>query len=552
MKNIQLNGPKKIHSDKDVTIFRDKNGHEIRVAHAALSPKMLKELHALPVHGKEPKKMAGGGDPVDDDSDVDDQTQPDPSVAQESQPQAQSNSPLDVEPIQPGEDNGTETQAAQDQEDQVDSSQAIPAPAASNQPAQAPQSPTAAMVSNPLDANTLATQFNQDYAQLKQDVGTGAIKPMTMADIWSKTADGQPRGTLSKIGLLFSMLAGGMGSGLTHQPNLIMQSMQKEIDNDLAAQQNTKTNQFNAFTAATQHVQALSGLNLQQMQAKYQQALTANQPIEAKKLQSEIAVNKANQQLIATNKSKQALVLSVLQHTLGQTNNMPPGPMKQNAMAAHQMLSQASDAHIAQQNQQTAQQIENNWKQNNMALSMVEPGLAQWQAERHLPGQTQYASTPIAPQDRSKMSSMDALDSQIDALQGFIKQHPAGELSPAALQKGQQMAAEIIPLYSSSLGGDLSQGRTEWLNKQINENPAGLFQQIAGSPARIQEIKDANDRRRQALMGQYYVPGGYSKGEPAQGSSANQGASNEIERLDPKSGRVAVYDSKTKKPLRWK
>jgi len=53
MFKFNLSNFKKLKSDKDTTVLRHKDGHEIRIAHSALSPKVRAELHALP--------MADGG-----------------------------------------------------------------------------------------------------------------------------------------------------------------------------------------------------------------------------------------------------------------------------------------------------------------------------------------------------------------------------------------------------------------------------------------------------------------------------------------------------------
>ena len=52
-------------------------------------------------------------------------------------------------------------------------------------------------------------------------------------------------GTLGKIGTAFGLMLGGIGSGLTHQPNAALQVMQNEIDNDLKAQELSSANKQN-------------------------------------------------------------------------------------------------------------------------------------------------------------------------------------------------------------------------------------------------------------------------------------------------------------------
>lgn len=61
MKGIDLSKFKKVSSDAHVTTLRHPDGHEFRVAHKVLSPKLKKDLHALP--------FADGGEAVHDATD---------------------------------------------------------------------------------------------------------------------------------------------------------------------------------------------------------------------------------------------------------------------------------------------------------------------------------------------------------------------------------------------------------------------------------------------------------------------------------------------------
>lgn len=56
---------KKVSSDKHSTVLKHPDGHEIRVAHAALSPRHKSMLASLPSIEKAPEKMADGGEVAD-------------------------------------------------------------------------------------------------------------------------------------------------------------------------------------------------------------------------------------------------------------------------------------------------------------------------------------------------------------------------------------------------------------------------------------------------------------------------------------------------------
>src|SRR5271169_1889359 len=74
MKGLDLRRLNKVSSDENTTIFKHDMGHELKIAHAGLSPKMLKEVQNLPVKGMQPKKMANAGDPLPEPSPQPDQT----------------------------------------------------------------------------------------------------------------------------------------------------------------------------------------------------------------------------------------------------------------------------------------------------------------------------------------------------------------------------------------------------------------------------------------------------------------------------------------------
>jgi hypothetical protein len=56
---VKSTGWKKVHADEHFTTLEDSRGHQMRVAHKALSKKMRKDLEALEC--PEPAKMADGG-----------------------------------------------------------------------------------------------------------------------------------------------------------------------------------------------------------------------------------------------------------------------------------------------------------------------------------------------------------------------------------------------------------------------------------------------------------------------------------------------------------
>ena len=76
-------------------------------------------------------------------------------------------------------------------------------------------------------AQNIYDTLNTEADAVAKDYGNGHITPKTYHDLFSKNADGSDRGTLSKIGMIFGLMLGGAGSGLTHQPNAALGMMNK-------------------------------------------------------------------------------------------------------------------------------------------------------------------------------------------------------------------------------------------------------------------------------------------------------------------------------------
>lgn len=74
----------------------------------------------------------------------------------------------------------------------------------------------------------------EDLVKYNTDLASGAITPETYSSLYAK------KDTLGKIGTIFGLLVSGAGSGLTHQPNALLDMMNKEIERDLQAQRATK------------------------------------------------------------------------------------------------------------------------------------------------------------------------------------------------------------------------------------------------------------------------------------------------------------------------
>ncbi len=117
-------------------------------------------------------------------------------------------------------------------------------PAPEQQPMQQPQDQGQASPQQPSPNSSV-----DEIIKVNHDFATGKVKPETYSDLWAE------KSTPGKLGTLFGLLVGGMGSGLTHQPNVVLQMMDKQIDRDLAKQKEG-TGNVQSFLGLAQDLRA--------------------------------------------------------------------------------------------------------------------------------------------------------------------------------------------------------------------------------------------------------------------------------------------------------
>jgi hypothetical protein len=345
----------------------------------------------------------------------------------------------------------------------------------------------------------------------EQDVNSGAIKPETYHSLFAN------EDTLPKIGTLFGLMLSGMGSGLTHTPNMVMQMMDSQIQNDLKRQELSSSNK-QSFLKINQA--ALMG----QAGARSLDTKTA---IEAKALS-------------LSNARRTAL------HALTQKyTNMPDGPLKQQAMQQLALMNQAIQAEdndtftkaasAAAMASLTFGDQSQGGQPNTMAMKsglLGEPmqKMGQDIEEKTIPGvpeiSGQRATRPIPQASRDQALAMTTLANKAKDLMAYSKAHE-GTWNPKTRAIAQQKAEEMVGFYGSSLGVSGTQGNRTWLEDQIaQKNPtSAIAQELYGSSARLKEIADSNQMRKQVLLN--------SLGFKPKGASSNQSESAQSKKGHP-------------------
>lgn len=523
MKGIDYKDFKKVSSDKKSTVLRHSKGHELKIAHNALSSNHKAALDKLPV------MMAEGGET--DNSVSTKEAAPvqiyvggQPAAPQAQQPvveQAQSNREEQAAEAQaqsahkfgmpPAMVKGInqypvpEAQKTLAPQAPVPQQTLAPARGPSATPAQpVPEQPMAAAESAIEPAPAAApeqseyqksyadykqehqTEFAQQDAAFNQDLTNGHIQPKTYHDLFAK------KDTLGKIGAIFGLMVSGAGAGLTHQPNAVLQMMDNQIKQDLEAQMKSKDNAQN-FLKINQQQQ----VNMAQIeQLKHVGKLTD--------AQAQAEITKAN--LNAFTLSQLQANRAALHNQTQMVAKMPEGPMKEQAKQALAMMGtavtneNANLADIASSKMALMSQLGMGGSGDTTALRMMGmKDLAENIEHKTIPG-VGRATRDVPEAKRAEIQAMDTLDYKVKDILKFAKENK-GSLNPNVLSKGAQKAEELINFYNQSIeGGALTEGRLGWFKEQIKKNPTSIFQDILGNNAKLKEIMESNASRRDIAL----------------------------------------------------
>jgi hypothetical protein len=306
-------------------------------------------------------------------------------------------------------------------------------------------------------------------------------------------------GTLGKIGSVFGLMLSGIGSGLTGQPNAALHIMDQEIQNDMKRQQNDISNKQNFL--------------------KINQEGLANDA-NVRKVNMDVA---SGAKLLALSNQRR----SALHYLVDKTQRMPESSplQKQQKQAAYQTLGMMNDQIQKEDNDmftkfgaaQAAQKMifggggsEGNGQPNTTLMKSGMMGQAMQNVGQDLEEKTinnvpsvagQRAARPIPQDKRDQVQQMNVLDDKAKDLMDYAKVHE-GSWNPKTRAVAQQKANEMVGFYSSSLGTSMTQGNRTWLDEQIaKKNPTSIIaQELYGSSAKLKEIQDSNNMRRNNML----------------------------------------------------
>ena len=556
MSGIDFKNFKKISSDKNTTTLRHKNGHELKIAHGALTDKMRSDLEKLSTQkdcSGGSVKYAGGGsvqkfaeqgdvqtnnDVSSDDSSQKAQT---PVVINvggpQSQPQqpvtgnAPSGTPNALMPsgsnaysqpqAQPDQAPVQSQSAQQDQQavapmpsnDQVDQSGASQPQAQPSQDQQQAAPPQDEFTANKMN---VSSDLKNEDAAWAQDLKNGHITPETYGDLFAK------KSTLGKIGSIFGLMISGAGAGLSHQPNALLEMMNNEISRDLEAQKQSKSNAQNFISMNNQH-------QVQQAQAGLAGAQTTATKAEANIKADTLAHMQANR--------------AALHSMVDMVNKLPPGsPERQNAEQQLGMISNGVDSMNSNLADQAASKgafmkmlmggqpggesgEEQFQKQNNMRRMLGPQGetMAKNAEDKHFPGLKGQASVPLSGDDRSSINSGIEFDQKLHRFMDWTQDH-SGDLSISDRNKGEALAAELQGSYRQATnGGVYKEGEQNFISKLVASEPTKFFNSIRVMPQLEAIAQENNSRVNQLVKSKGFsgYDGGYKDQPQAETKSMN-------------------------------
>lgn len=367
--------------------------------------------------------------------------------------------------------------------------------------------------------NEISTEFNSFIT----DDANGHIKPKTMHDLLWKNPDGSDKGLLGKIGTVFGLLLSGAGSGLTHQPDVLMSMLQKQIDNDIEAQSRSASNAQNLFKINQQNFLNQNLATLQKKQGNLTDAQT---------------------QLAKVDANAKAFPMTRMMYNIKSFHKMaeiaqtyPPGSPKRieadKQLAMLYPMIQQENLNIEDKAAAASALINSGGDTGDNREALIRSGqepIVRFREERQIPGTTGVAKQPIEGKDRDKFEATRMLDNRARDLLNFATKHK-GTLSPDQLTTARQKAEELIKYYSPTIDNNgNTKSRLDWLKEQIATNPTSWYKQLLGSNAGLREIIESNRVNQGSLLDHYNLKlDPHYKGNL---NSSSQNSSSEIKTMN--------------------
>lgn len=319
---------------------------------------------------------------------------------------------------------------------------------------------------NPMDMVQSDKQRNlammhAESNMFENDLASGQIKPETYHDLFDN------KSLPAKIGTIFGMLVGGMGSGLTGQPNALLGMMNQEIQNDLKKQELNQSNK--------RSLMQINGQNLMNL------ANAGHVGAETKQMQWALANDQANM---------------INFHKLVKYNSaLPPGPLKdQGNQTLAMMYNQLKDQKVGMFDRAASAAALGNMLNGGGAnkTGLMKSGIFGTEAQemgkdiesKTIPGIPGRASYSLDTPQKESITKARDFDGAINDLIDFTKKHPTGVNPFGADWKDYVAKAGIVQgmFRDVTHGGVYKSGEQDFINKLIPEKPKTLFNATLNLP----------------------------------------------------------------------
>lgn len=337
-----------------------------------------------------------------------------------------------------------------------------------------------AMAADALNSNQ--THFQQAYQDLSHerqrlyaDFEQGHINPRHYIENMS---------TGSKIATGLGLIMGGMGSGLTHQPNLAFEYLNNQINRDVDAQ---KTNLQNKSTLLNSNLAQTGNLfhatELTRMQTLDINSMHLKQIAAA----SQDPIQRANLLGISGKLDQEASTI-------------------QAQIAQRQALMQTYGG--GDQEQAFQQRM-------RLLKVMGQDKFAEGAEKRHVPG-VGDASREVPAEALAEMATRQDFDTKVQDLQNFAQQN-SGSINPATIKQGKAKAQLVQDAYRrANKQGVFKESENEFVNGLIAD-PTQILSKYRGGKG-YQELRRDNLSSLNSIKQSYGLPVTQQQSGDAQGT----------------------------------
>lgn len=315
----------------------------------------------------------------------------------------------------------------------------------------------------------------QDQA-FQQDLMNGHITPQTYQSMFAS------QNTLGKMGTLFGLLVGGIGSGGSTQNNAMLQMMNQNIHNDLDAQKTNVANKQNLYNLVSEQESRAALERLQDYQGQLTQAQILSEPNKRTLLNAQAGYEQAQTAALTQATSYQMLNRIQLHQAqqalqkIPQLINGQPNPVYTQAAQAYNMTvnfmgaqaaaaQDAAAAKVGLMGSLGAQQDPNNpnTAHENAVKALTMDGSpesirrANLMQSTYIPSTSPghpgtYSALPLDDATRNQLASGSEFLDNVNQFRQFAQQN-GGSLNPQAILYGQGLAKNLADSYRRTTAG---------------------------------------------------------------------------------------------------